>query len=237
MSELHSNASSHANRWKIPFKIKRWISICFSSKCKMIIWQYWFINQPKNKKDGIGGSYRLASLDRLASRQRILEQNGGYGALSGNGTAATPTTNADKKNGLHKVDGVTNGSSSITHSVRQLCPTPQRDTTTHTFMNSEQTHTNTRNEKKNTHWHTYGPIEPNIVHPLTWPPRRGRRNIHTNHSAKRVPFNFLETIYTIVFDRHSYRNFVLLSYRLKSVLPYYFAGICVFFFCFRNKHI
>lgn len=31
------------------------------------------------KKDGSGGSYRLASLDRLATRQRILEQNGGNG--------------------------------------------------------------------------------------------------------------------------------------------------------------
>lgn len=78
-----------------------------------------------NEKDGIGGSYRLASLDRLATRQRILEQNGGYGALSGNGNGTTPATNADKKNGLHKVDGVTNGSSSITHSVRQLCPSTE----------------------------------------------------------------------------------------------------------------
>lgn len=59
----------------------------------------------------------MASLDRLATRQRILEQNGGYGAISTNATSAN--NNADKKNGIHKVDGITNGSSStITHSVR-----------------------------------------------------------------------------------------------------------------------
>lgn len=74
-------------------------------------------------KDGIGGSYRLASLDRLASRQRILEQNGGYGAVSTSVNSTTVTTTTDKKNGVHKVDGVTNGSSSITHSVRQFMST------------------------------------------------------------------------------------------------------------------
>jgi hypothetical protein len=37
-------------------------------------------------KDGIGGSYRLTSLDRLAARQRILEQNGGLGGFDKNGT-------------------------------------------------------------------------------------------------------------------------------------------------------
>lgn len=75
----------------------------------------------ENIKDGIGGSYRLASLDRLATRQRILEQNGGYGAVSANTTTQSTivTTNADKKNGLHRVDGITNGSS-ITHSVRPV---------------------------------------------------------------------------------------------------------------------
>lgn len=60
-----------------------------------------------SKKDGIGGSYRLASLDRLASRQRILEQNGGYGSHS-----------ADK-NGTH-TDGNTNGNGSIAQSVRNV---------------------------------------------------------------------------------------------------------------------
>lgn len=35
-----------------------------------------------SSKDGIGGSYRLASLDRLANRQRILEQNGGLGNVN-----------------------------------------------------------------------------------------------------------------------------------------------------------
>lgn len=62
----------------------------------------------------------MASLDRLATRQRILEQNGGYGAITttANSTTINVATNADKKNGIHKVDGITNGSSSITHSVR-----------------------------------------------------------------------------------------------------------------------
>ncbi|XP_055319214.1 septin-7 isoform X3 [Sitodiplosis mosellana] len=75
------------------------------------------IDRAEREKDGIGGSYRLASLDRLATRQRILEQNGGYGAIS-SANSTTLTANADKKNGLHKVDGVTNGSSSITHSLQ-----------------------------------------------------------------------------------------------------------------------
>lgn len=158
--------------------------------------------KPNHKKDGIGGSYRLASLDRLASRQRILEQNGGYGALSGNnnGTAAAPTTNADKKNGLHKVDGVTNGSSSITHSVRQLCPLVHRDTNNNnnTFMNSEHTHEHMEWKEKHslTYIWTDRSIEPTIVHPLTWP----TRNVVKQFNQTRVPFNFLETIYTIVFD-------------------------------------
>lgn len=42
----------------------------------------WFCQDIMNVlllKEGIGGSYRLASLDRLASRQRLLEQNGGLG--------------------------------------------------------------------------------------------------------------------------------------------------------------
>ncbi|XP_055374619.1 protein peanut isoform X2 [Condylostylus longicornis] len=37
------------------------------------------IDRADREKDKIGGSYRLASLDRLASRQRLLEQNGGLG--------------------------------------------------------------------------------------------------------------------------------------------------------------
>ncbi|XP_037903350.1 septin-7 isoform X5 [Hermetia illucens] len=37
------------------------------------------IDRAEREKEGIGGSYRLASLDRLASRQRLLEQNGGLG--------------------------------------------------------------------------------------------------------------------------------------------------------------
>ena len=38
-------------------------------------------------QEGIGGSYRLASLDRLANRQRLLEQNNGLGQLDNkNGT-------------------------------------------------------------------------------------------------------------------------------------------------------
>lgn len=41
-------------------------------------------------KDGIGGSYRLASLDRLATRQRILEQNSGLG---GGGVGGIEKTN------------------------------------------------------------------------------------------------------------------------------------------------
>ena len=46
-------------------------------------------------KDGIGGSYRLPSLDRLAYKQRLLQENGGLGAggaalleRNGNGVGA-----------------------------------------------------------------------------------------------------------------------------------------------------
>ncbi|XP_037047418.1 septin-7-like isoform X4 [Bradysia coprophila] len=50
------------------------------------------IDRAEREKDGIGGSYRLASLDRLATRQRILEQNGGLGTLPDkNGTNGTET--------------------------------------------------------------------------------------------------------------------------------------------------
>lgn len=38
-------------------------------------------------QDGIGGSYRLASLDRLAARQRMLDQTGGIGPSATNGGA------------------------------------------------------------------------------------------------------------------------------------------------------
>lgn len=48
------------------------------------------------KQEGIGGSYRLASLDRLANRQRVLEQNNGLGQAdmmkNGNGTSATESS-------------------------------------------------------------------------------------------------------------------------------------------------
>lgn len=42
-------------------------------------------------KDGVGGSYRLPSLDRLAYKQRLLQENGGLGLVerNGNGTATT----------------------------------------------------------------------------------------------------------------------------------------------------
>lgn len=66
------------------------------------------------QKDGIGGSYRLASLDRLANRQRILEQNGGLGNvnLDRNGK------NHEHSNG-HAAAAVssTNGSSSSSSST------------------------------------------------------------------------------------------------------------------------
>lgn len=66
-----------------------------------IIFFFAFFFSLFNGKDGIGGSYRLASLDRLATRQRILEQNGGLGTMP-------------DKNGTNGTE--TNGS--ITHSVR-----------------------------------------------------------------------------------------------------------------------
>lgn len=71
------------------------------------------LNKKKNKKkyqDGIGGSYRLASLDRLANRQRILEQNNGLGQAdlkNGNGTATHENSNT-----------ISNGSSGLSSGVR-----------------------------------------------------------------------------------------------------------------------
>jgi hypothetical protein len=47
-------------------------------------------------QEGIGGSYRLASLDRLANRQRLLEQNNGLGQT-------------DAKNGHSTTDSSVNG--------------------------------------------------------------------------------------------------------------------------------
>lgn len=60
---------------------------CFlqTPKCVFACWQ-----------EGIGGSYRLASLDRLANRQRLLEQNNGLGQ-------------ADAKNGISATDSNVNG--------------------------------------------------------------------------------------------------------------------------------
>jgi hypothetical protein len=47
----------------------------------------------------IGGSYRLASLDRLASRQRLLEQNNGLGSNDIK-TAISSTENNVNGNGV-----------------------------------------------------------------------------------------------------------------------------------------
>lgn len=58
----------------------------------------------KNQKDGIGGSYRLASLDRLATRQRILEQNGGHGTPA---AVIAVEKNGTNENGGSIVDGRT----------------------------------------------------------------------------------------------------------------------------------
>ncbi|XP_070497712.1 septin-7 isoform X7 [Chironomus tepperi] len=59
------------------------------------------IDRLEREKDGIGGSYRLASLDRLANRQRLLEQNNGLGQLDNkNGTTengGTITTGLQSK--------------------------------------------------------------------------------------------------------------------------------------------
>ncbi|GAB0094726.1 Protein peanut [Sergentomyia squamirostris] len=40
------------------------------------------IDRSEREKEGIGGSYRIPSLDRLAYKQRLLEQNGGLGGVS-----------------------------------------------------------------------------------------------------------------------------------------------------------
>lgn len=47
-------------------------------------------------KDGIGGSYRLPSLDRLAYKQRLLQENGGLGLVERNGNGTGGSTTADQ---------------------------------------------------------------------------------------------------------------------------------------------
>lgn len=82
-------------------------SLCFLSVLHFcFVYRFYYYFSWIFVKDGIGGSYRLASLDRLATRQRILEQNGGAGSLADkNGTAVVSE------------NGVSNGSS-IPYSVR-----------------------------------------------------------------------------------------------------------------------
>lgn len=76
----------------------------------------------KNKRngklqEGIGGSYRLSSLDRLAARQRLLEQNNGLGNVQlepknghdGKNGSTTNGTTATSNNGGGIPSGVSEG--------------------------------------------------------------------------------------------------------------------------------
>lgn len=72
-------------------------------------------------QDGIGGSYRLPSLDRLAYKQRLLQENGGLGGggasnleRNGNGDshptaalrATTTTTVTSSATALVRIEGL-----------------------------------------------------------------------------------------------------------------------------------
>ncbi|XP_055838315.1 protein peanut isoform X2 [Episyrphus balteatus] len=72
------------------------------------------LDRAEREKEGIGGSYRLASLDRLANRQRLLEQNGGMGNVS------------LEKNGI---GGINNYESTNGHSAKQIMSSTNLSTT------------------------------------------------------------------------------------------------------------
>lgn len=65
-----------------------------------------------NLQEGIGGSYRLSSLDRLAARQRILEQNNGLGNVQLEAAAAAAAAAAanNTSNGHNSSSAASNNS-------------------------------------------------------------------------------------------------------------------------------
>lgn len=74
-------------------------------------------------KEGIGGSYRIPSLDRLAYKQRLLEQNGGLGLTerSTNGHPTQPTLSSASSSGAGSTDTVHITTSSLVskHAMRE----------------------------------------------------------------------------------------------------------------------
>lgn len=85
-------------------KIRELVAAIRSWETTTFWFDLWF---PMIIKDGSGGSYRLPSLDRLASRQRILEQNGGDNGFASLADKPHATNNG---NGGGSVGGHSNGS-------------------------------------------------------------------------------------------------------------------------------
>ncbi|KAG5676962.1 hypothetical protein PVAND_006754 [Polypedilum vanderplanki] len=59
------------------------------------------IDRLEREKEGIGGSYRLASLDRLANRQRLLEQNNGLGQVDAKNNGVIDNNNGQNGGNLN----------------------------------------------------------------------------------------------------------------------------------------
>ncbi|XP_055920037.1 protein peanut isoform X5 [Eupeodes corollae] len=82
------------------------------------------LDRAEREKEGIGGSYRLASLDRLANRQRMLEQNGGMGNVS------------LEKNGINYE--ATNGHSATKQIISTNLPTINNTTSATVMLQSKR---------------------------------------------------------------------------------------------------
>ncbi|KAL5288458.1 SEPT7 family protein [Megaselia abdita] len=75
------------------------------------------LDRADREKDGIGGSCRLASLDRLANRQRILEQNGGLGNVNLDRNGKMINHESSNGHAASSATFSTNGSSSSSSST------------------------------------------------------------------------------------------------------------------------
>uniref|UniRef100_A0A336MFU1 CSON014269 protein n=1 Tax=Culicoides sonorensis TaxID=179676 RepID=A0A336MFU1_CULSO len=98
------------------------------------------IDRLEREKEGIGGSYRLTSLDRLAARQRILEQNNGLGTvqLNANNELSNNGTIPNKTNGHHRNINETNGGNIVVSSSSSISASIISSTTISTTTSLNQ---------------------------------------------------------------------------------------------------
>ncbi|XP_055688914.1 septin-7 isoform X3 [Lutzomyia longipalpis] len=88
------------------------------------------IDRSEREKEGIGGSYRIPSLDRLAYKQRLLEQNGGLGGVviekNGNGdNAVLASALQSKREMFFKQETSTNSTALNNHNNHNVTATQQ----------------------------------------------------------------------------------------------------------------